>query len=154
MRRTIQNVATLRISDSMRTRWRPLLAMLIGGVGVAHVTYHLGYTLDDAYITFRYARNLTRGLGLVYNPGEYVKGYSNTFYTFLITIPELLHLDPIYSAKAVGLLSYVGLCVLGYRAYAGDLSPEVRDRGLWILLLFAVSTPMAVHYANGMETGL
>jgi hypothetical protein len=27
-------------------------------------------TFDDAFITYRYADNLRRGLGLVYNPGE------------------------------------------------------------------------------------
>lgn len=26
---------------------------------------------DDAYITYRYADNLRRGLGLVFNPGEW-----------------------------------------------------------------------------------
>jgi hypothetical protein len=26
-------------------------------------------TIDDAYITFRYARNLAEGPGFVYNPG-------------------------------------------------------------------------------------
>ena len=32
---------------------------------------------DDAYISFRYARNLIEGHGLVWNPGEYVEGYTN-----------------------------------------------------------------------------
>src|SRR5207302_4729112 len=32
------------------------------------------HAIDDAYITFRYARNLAEGLGLVYNPGEWVLG--------------------------------------------------------------------------------
>ncbi|MCS7179004.1 MAG: hypothetical protein RML46_08655 [Anaerolineae bacterium] len=35
------------------------------------------YTVDDAYIIFRYARNWARGLGLVYNPGVYVDGYTS-----------------------------------------------------------------------------
>jgi hypothetical protein len=30
------------------------------------------YTVDDAYISFLYARNFAHGLGLVYNPGERV----------------------------------------------------------------------------------
>ncbi len=30
---------------------------------------HLGHSLDDAFITYRYARNLAEGQGLVYNPG-------------------------------------------------------------------------------------
>jgi arabinofuranosyltransferase len=37
----------------------------------------LDYLSDDAFISFRYARNLARGEGLVYNPGERVEGYTN-----------------------------------------------------------------------------
>ncbi|RKX21336.1 MAG: hypothetical protein DRP51_04400, partial [Candidatus Zixiibacteriota bacterium] len=37
-----------------------------------------GYSIDDAFITFRYAENLADGYGLVFNPGgEPVEGYSN-----------------------------------------------------------------------------
>ncbi len=37
--------------------------------------------IDDAFISFRYARNLTEGTGLVYNPGEYVEGITNLLWT-------------------------------------------------------------------------
>ncbi|TPV93605.1 MAG: hypothetical protein B7733_19655 [Myxococcales bacterium FL481] len=37
--------------------------------------------VDDAFISFRYARNLVSGHGLVYNPGEYVEGYTNFLWT-------------------------------------------------------------------------
>lgn len=37
----------------------------------------LRWTTDDAFISFRYARNLLDGLGLVFNAGERVEGYSN-----------------------------------------------------------------------------
>jgi hypothetical protein len=36
-----------------------------------------GWTVDDFYITYRYAENLARGLGLVYNPGERVFGVTD-----------------------------------------------------------------------------
>jgi len=39
------------------------------------------YLLDDAFISFRYARNLVEGHGLVYNPGERVEGYTNLLWT-------------------------------------------------------------------------
>ena len=42
-------------------------------------------TVDDAYITFRYARNLLAGQGFTYNPGEYVLGTTTPFYTGLMT---------------------------------------------------------------------
>ena len=35
------------------------------------------FLTDDAFISFRYARNLLEGNGLVFNPGERVEGYSN-----------------------------------------------------------------------------
>ena len=35
------------------------------------------FLCDDAFISFRYVRNLLEGHGLVFNPGEYVEGYTN-----------------------------------------------------------------------------
>ena len=39
------------------------------------------FLTDDAFISFRYARNLLEGHGLVYNAGERVEGYSNFLWT-------------------------------------------------------------------------
>jgi arabinofuranosyltransferase len=49
---------------------------------IAAVTGYLafglwGWTYDDAYIIYRYARNVAAGLGLVYNPGEPYLGSSS-----------------------------------------------------------------------------
>ena len=41
-------------------------------------------TIDDAFITFRYARNLLAGNGFVYNPGERVLGTTTPLYTLLM----------------------------------------------------------------------
>ena len=51
-----------------------LIAVLIF---VLHAVYYWSWTEDDAFISFRYARNLVDGQGLVFNPGEKVEGYSN-----------------------------------------------------------------------------
>ena len=42
-------------------------------------------TTDDAYITFKYVRNLASGLGLTYNPGEHVLGTTTPLYTLSLT---------------------------------------------------------------------
>ena len=42
-------------------------------------------TIDDSYITFRYARNLLAGEGFVYNPGVPVQGTTTPLYTLLMT---------------------------------------------------------------------
>ena len=39
------------------------------------------FLTDDAFISFRYARNLLEGHGLVFNVGERVEGYSNFLWT-------------------------------------------------------------------------
>jgi arabinofuranosyltransferase len=41
-------------------------------------------TIDDAFITFRYARNLLAGNGFVYNPGQAVLGTTTPLYTLLM----------------------------------------------------------------------
>src|SRR3990170_7632302 len=41
---------------------------------------------DDALISLRYAWNLSHGAGLVWNPGEYVEGYSNFLMTLFMSI--------------------------------------------------------------------
>ena len=40
--------------------------------------------IDDAYITYRYARNILAGNGFVYNPAEHVLGTITPFYTILL----------------------------------------------------------------------
>lgn len=46
-------------------------------LAAASVVRYCGWTVDDFYITYRYAENLARGHGLVYNPGERVFGLSD-----------------------------------------------------------------------------
>lgn len=41
-------------------------------------------TIDDSYITYRYARNILAGNGFVYNPGEAVLGTTTPLYTLLM----------------------------------------------------------------------
>ena len=48
------------------------------------------HTLDDAYITFRYARNLANGLGFVYNPGQPVLGTTTPLYTLWLAVLSML----------------------------------------------------------------
>ncbi len=43
----------------------------------AFVARYRGWTVDDFYITYRYAENLARGQGFVYNPGERVFGLTD-----------------------------------------------------------------------------
>lgn len=45
--------------------------------------YHF-HVVDDAYISFQYARNWVSGHGLVFNRGQYVEGYTNFLWIVLL----------------------------------------------------------------------
>jgi len=45
-------------------------------LGLFRFLCHLGHSTDDGFITYRYARNLAHGHGLVFNPGEVWLGTS------------------------------------------------------------------------------
>src|SRR5919109_2255638 len=45
---------------------------------------------DDAMISMRYAWNFSHGLGLVWNQGEYVQGYTSLLMTLLMSFATLI----------------------------------------------------------------
>lgn len=62
-------------------RYLPLLIILLA---LAVRILPGARTIDDAYITYRYARNILAGDGFVYNPGERVLGTTTPLYTLLL----------------------------------------------------------------------
>jgi len=86
------------------------LACCLTLIGCFHF---VNITMDDAFISFRYAENLAQGLGLVFNPGERVEGYSNFLWTVLLAIPAYLGVSQYtmgmqITAKALGVLLNLG----------------------------------------------
>ena len=69
--------------------WLPRLSALAipGSLALVALLARLSVgplTVDDAYITFRYARNLADGLGLAYNVGERVLGTTTPLFCLLL----------------------------------------------------------------------
>ncbi len=62
---------------------------------------------DDAYITFRYARNFFNGFGLVFNAGEYVQGYTNFLWIIFLTGMKYLHINFQTSAILINSMSFI-----------------------------------------------
>ena len=67
--------------------------MLAIGISLAVfiITYRRlwGFLQDDVFISLRYAQHLAQGIGLVYNAGERVEGYTNFLWTVLLAVPFL-----------------------------------------------------------------
>ena len=74
---------------------------------------YVNFTIDDAFISFRYSEHLISGFGLVWNIGQSpVEGYSNFLWVLMIAVLFLFKLNPIVSTKVMGLLSVFGIIVL------------------------------------------
>jgi hypothetical protein len=112
-------------------------------------------TIDDAYITFRYAQNVIAGHGLVYNPGEAVLGTTTPLYALLLAAIGLLsggvHAPYPQLALAVNALADAATCallvLLGRR-----LGHPLAGTAASLVWAFA---PVSVTFAiGGMETSL
>src|SRR5438552_1037145 len=69
---------------------------------------------EDAYITFRYARSLASGSGLVYNPGERVMGFSSPLWTIWNALGYAVLHQPLLWSRATSLAAdAVTLLTLG-----------------------------------------
>jgi arabinofuranosyltransferase len=91
---------------------------------------------DDSFISFRYARNLVQGHGLVFNPGERVEGYTNFLWTALMAIAIAVGSDVIVASKiaatAAGAVTLWLTCRLGQQEL-GDRWPGVIAAGMLAL---------------------
>lgn len=98
------------IQKSFFRRWDFLFFLMIAAV-TAGVTWSVGdKTYDDAYITFRYARNLALGRGFTYNPGEPFLGTTTPLLTILLALSGRL-----FSADKIPQISQIisGLALFG-----------------------------------------
>ncbi len=135
----------------------PLAGLALIGAGFVAYAVYLGWgeTIDDAAISFAYAKHLVEGDGLVLSRGaEPVEAYSN-FLWLLVMVPVIaVGLDVIVSAKVIGLLLSLATLLLLAR-----IPSQVEGRGTgWSDLLApaltAVALPFALWAVSGMESAL
>ena len=67
----------------------------------------IGIANDDAFITYRYARNLASGLGFVFNPGERILGTTTPLYTLLLTPVGMAEEFLPFASNAIGCIGVV-----------------------------------------------
>ncbi len=108
------------------------------------------YTIDDTYITLRYAENLVHGEGLVFNPGERIEGFSCPLWVFFLSLIGWLGGDILLASKAFGLLCGLGLVPLLYVALRRcSCVPLIAGAAaLWLSVLPGIH----VYACSGMET--
>ncbi len=135
-----------------------LLISIVVGLSFFSVflIYIWNFTVDDAYISFRYSQHLSEGYGLVWNVGEPpVEGFSNLLWVLTITLGYFLNLNSVIFAKILSLMALFITLVLYWK-----ISESVfkKQRGLSILgfsigfLLLLVNPATALHSVSGLET--
>ncbi len=115
---------------------------------------------DDAMISMRYAWNFSHGMGLVWNEGEYIQGYTNLLMVLMMSLATLL-LDKsaavlsiqILGAGMMVLIAYISIQIADY-----IITPENNQHRALIKVLsfFGILSyyPLAYWSLMGMETGL
>lgn len=136
-----------------KSRMRYVLAglvvlLLFGYLGVLY----LPFTSDDAFIALRYARNLSRGLGPCFNPGEMSYGFTSPLWIFLLSLFPKLGIGLLGASKGFSFLSGAMSIIL----FLIIANRNVK-RFSWLtlgLLAWAVD-PWLVRWApSGMESSL
>ena len=144
------------------TSWpiRAAVAILFAGTLLHHLYGYSHEDLsghaagsDDAYISYRYARSLAEGEGLVFNPGERVEGYSNLLFVLLLAPAFLVVRDSAVHglAVALGTLCAAAGLVLFHRRLRGRHGARIAG---WAALALAASPALWLWNASGMETAL
>ena len=111
-------------------------------------------TIDDAFITFRYSRNLVEGQGFVYNPGVHTLGTTTPLYTLLMAAIGALSgsgLYPWFALYVNALADAVNVVLLAWLAYRISRRSVL---GVVVGLAWALH-PYSVTFAiGGMETSV
>ena len=111
---------------------------------------------DDQMISMRYARNLAEGHGLVWNPGEYVEGYSNLLWVFVMAAVHALGASDMHASlyvQGVSFALHIGILVLSLRLLTVFL-PRARAAAVLLVAGLVLSMDITFWSVNGFETNL
>lgn len=136
-----------------RTKWHRGWLPVVFGLGILFligVWSAWFFTIDDAYITFRYSANFAAGDGPVWNPGENpVEGFTNFLWMLWHTPFAWLGLDLPTVAKLTSFAAGAAILVMLVHYLR-------RDHGLVAALVagaaFVLYLPTYFHITSGLET--
>jgi len=147
-----------RDSGNAQAQNRPnraaLLAAILAGIAAfALLAWKFNWICDDAFISFRYAKNLANGNGLCYNPGSHtpVEGYSNPLWTLLMALFEALRLDVTVWSRIISVLCGGALIVHVTRYTRRAFSLGFGQTAAASLFLATLPT-VAVWSTSGLES--
>ncbi len=109
---------------------------------------------DDAYISFRYARNLAQHGELAFNLGERVEGFTNFLWTVLLAAFMKGGVSPVLSSRFFGVAFAVGTLAVVVRMSLRIDSERPRPAHLVAPAVLAATGAFACWATGGLETHL
>ncbi len=137
-----------------KLRRRVLLLVAMTLTLAVQIAVWLWY-IDDAAISFSFARNLADGHGLVAQAGgERVEGYSNPLWVALMSLWEWIGISGFISSKLMG--AAFGVATIPAVWAIARFSRPDRDEGVPLLAAFALATNVqfGIWATSGLENSL
>ena len=124
-----------------------IVLLVLAGMVLSAAWIYRDFAQDDAYITYRYARNIVQGDGFVYNIGESVLGTSTPLYTLLLALLGLMSGQQMHAISLI--IGAISLWVASATLYWLG-----KDCGRWSAAAIALvfSSSAFLISSVGMET--
>ncbi|MCB9584053.1 MAG: hypothetical protein H6718_01575 [Polyangiaceae bacterium] len=122
------------------------------------LTWRYFWFMDDAFVYFRYVDNcvfLKRGL--VFNPGEYVEGYSSPLWLLLLLPIRATHADWYTSLRVLALVFCAAFWVTSVwmnREFSRGPTGEARPRASFGTAFAMTHYGVLAYFSSGLETPL
>ena len=123
------------------------LYILVSLVLVASLYVYSRFTVDDAFISWRYGKNLVDFGVWNYNPSsiDMTQAYTNPIYAVLSIVPNYLGWDVVLFFKLISTLLLTAFLIWGF----------IKFRKSWLMALIFLALPATViHLYSGLETFL
>jgi len=109
------------------------------------------YSMDDAFITLRYAENFADGHGLTFTPGDQpIEAYSNFLWLLIIALLYKLGLPTVFMAKILGPLFFAITGLIWYRYY----EKQESEYSYFVAPFLFVSVYSSFWAVSALEMGL
>ena len=136
----------------------PVISWAVLVIGIAFFiclgwVYYTGYIEEDAFITFRFARQLAAGNGFVYNLGERIYGTTTPLFTLLLAAwMKFVSNNVILGARIFNLLAILGTFFFTWQ----NLRRVTDSAAAQLIPLIALGACSKLVYmqTQGMETPL
>ena len=143
-------------------RWWHCALAVASGLFLWQVWRYRGALIDDAYISLRYGRHWAEGLGLVFNVGERVEGYTNFLWVILGGLLHRTPVSPVLGLRLISLGATLVLVASSLRLLRRiEVQPGAAPRAPWLdvpvaalLIVLASDAALAYYATTVMESML